>query len=232
MRSNCSGASALAVGLFGDQTNTSLVLSSARASSAASSSAKPCSASSCIARTSAPWMRAATPYVPKVGGQHDDVVEPGATEHAQQQVDGFVAAATDQHLFGAHAIQPRQALHQRRRLRLGVTVEAGRRAIAFNAPWQLVGMQAFQRWFPSRVAVGRQGADIARGRAATTAAAEVPLMIAHPSIQAGWSRREHAHPGPPAWPVFLLPGQAASSPSLVSSCTVTRFWKSVSDRPL
>ena len=68
------------------------------------------------------------------GRADDHVVDAGAAETAQQQVDGFIAAATRQQLIGTHAIQRRQALRQHMRVRLGVTVEAGDGAIGFRAP--------------------------------------------------------------------------------------------------
>ena len=63
------GSIALPVGLLGLQRNTSFVLASQAASTPAASSAKPRSRSSGTSRTAAPWMRAATAYMPKVGGQ-------------------------------------------------------------------------------------------------------------------------------------------------------------------
>ena len=61
-----------------------------------------------------------------VGGRADqNIVLTGTAEHAQQQVYGFIAAATDQQLRRIDTIERCHTLHQGRRLRLWITIETG-----------------------------------------------------------------------------------------------------------
>ena len=64
-----SRASTVPVGLLGVQSQTIFAPASIAAQTPGTSSAKPVAASSGTRRTAAPWMRAATAYMPKVGGQ-------------------------------------------------------------------------------------------------------------------------------------------------------------------
>ena len=63
------GARGVPVGLLGVQSHTSLAPASIAAHMPATSSAYPRAATSGTRRTAAPWIRAATAYMPKVGGQ-------------------------------------------------------------------------------------------------------------------------------------------------------------------
>ena len=118
------------------------------------------------ATTSAPWMRAATAYMPNVGGQIEHGVLAGAAEGAHEQVDGFVAAAAHEHLFGLGAVERGETRDELARLRLRIAIQAGircrRRWHATAARWR-AGARAAAPTRRARTASARRCRG-ARGR--------------------------------------------------------------------
>ena len=94
----------------------------ARREHAAASSAKPLSRLNGTSRTSAPWMRAATAYMPKVGGQMTTHRRPRGRSRAPagrwpHRCRGRAAAAS------LHAVERRETLRQHVRMRFRITIE-------------------------------------------------------------------------------------------------------------
>ena len=110
--------------------------------------------------TFAPWMCAATAYIPNVGGQTSTASSPGATECAHQKINGFIAAAADEQHLASNVVELGQALDQRPWLRFRVVIEAGERLIVDRAPGEFVGVQPCETGFPSGMLIGLEGHDI------------------------------------------------------------------------
>ena len=110
IRSSAARSMRLAVGLFGEHRYTSLIWGCHAARTRSGSRPQPWERSSGSSMTSAPWMRAATWYMPKVGSALQNRIAAGTQVNARQDVDGLVGAAGRQNLLRGYAVERRQAL--------------------------------------------------------------------------------------------------------------------------
>ena len=173
-------------------------------------------------------MRAATAYMPKVGGQITMLSTPARQKIRISRSMASSLPAPDQQLLRTHAVEGGKSLHEHRWLRFGVAVESRLRCIAGNAPRQFVGVHAGQLRLPGRMLVGIEGEDVRprtcqhgihRGFSVDSAARRIVTALAWASSPSRFAN---------VWAT----GPSRTRPAVVSSCTVIRFWKSVSERPL
>ena len=125
MRSITAESSRLPVGLFGEQKKSSLVPGRQRSRIAASSSAKPRACSRGTSTTAAPWIRAATSYMPNVGG---NTMMRSCCARQNARTSRSMASSLPRPTStrsDAHAVELGQAPDQPLRLRLGVAVQSG-----------------------------------------------------------------------------------------------------------
>src|SRR5690606_37742390 len=166
---------------------------------------------------------------PERGRADDDAVVAGSAEGAHQQVDRFVAAASGEHVLWRHRVKGRQMPNELGRLRLRVAIQAGGGLVAGGAPGHLVGVQPFERGRPGGVLVRLEREDVGprEPQDVVHGALACPANSARRTSTAfAWAPR----PSSPA--ITIAVGPRSRNPSTLSSCTVMRRMKSLSERPL
>ncbi len=165
-------------------------------------------------------------------GDHDRVAARLA-QRPQQQVDGLVAAAAEQHLLRRAGVQRRQRRTQRRRLRIRIAAIAGV-AVGGIGPGRFVGVEP----------------DLAAQRAAARRgiAGEVAQVVTdqrqHRARRRCFERRAHAALSirsatalacasrPSARAMVTAQAPIAAMPARLALCTLTKFWKLATLTPL
>ena len=188
---------ALPVGLFGEQSHSSLVRSSAAASRASTGRAY----------SSLDVVDVGGDAVHAVGrGDRDGVVDAGAAEDAVGEVDGLVAAVADEDLLPAHSFQGGDALFQILLVRVGVAVDPVLVGV-------FVGVEPC-RYLPAGIFVAGRGVGFQR-----------PDVGAHQLFEGFHGRcffrrmrtAAACAPSPSASAMAMIAGERAESPSRVSS---------------
>src|SRR5690606_14677088 len=161
----------------------------------------------------------------------DHTVLLGAAEGAHDEIDAFVAAASGQNLLGCNAVNFGKMLDELGRLRFGIAIESRFALIAARRPRHLVRVQAFERRLPCSVLVGLQREDVGTR--------ELENLVHCGSRVAGLERCARrtctalaCASKPSSVAMSIAVGPKSFSPSGVISCTVMRFMKSTSERPL